>query len=85
MKIQGIICNRCGDTIYSRAIHDYRHCTCKAIAIDGGLDYHRVSWCVGAEPPESCVLDIEVSKEVLYHDWNMGMDRYGLIKKEEHI
>lgn len=34
-------CQGCGDTIESTYTHDYLHCTCAAIAVDGGHDYIR--------------------------------------------
>jgi hypothetical protein len=43
MKIilNGAKCLKCGDVIYSRNRHDFKYCQCKAIAVDGGLDYIR--------------------------------------------
>lgn len=32
-------CKRCGDIIESKSVHDYVHCKCGAIAVDGGEDY----------------------------------------------
>lgn len=37
-KIQ---CNRCGDIIESKHVHDYRTCSCGHVSVDGGLDYMR--------------------------------------------
>ena len=34
-----IKCKKCGDIIESRSINDYKRCSCKAVAIDGGKDY----------------------------------------------
>lgn len=34
-------CRECGDEIESRYRHDYRACSCGAIAVDGGKDYIR--------------------------------------------
>ena len=34
-------CRKCGDTIESLYRHDFKWCSCKAIFIDGGLDYLR--------------------------------------------
>lgn len=34
-------CRKCGDVIESRHVHDFVWCSCKAIAVDGGLDYLR--------------------------------------------
>jgi len=34
-------CTKCGDTVRSRNLHDFRRCKCKAIAVDGGSFYAR--------------------------------------------
>lgn len=39
----GLKCLDCNDVIYSTMRHDYRHCKCKKIFIDGGRDYVRAS------------------------------------------
>lgn len=36
-----IKCNRCGDVIESKHVHDFVRCSCGAVAVDGGLDYGR--------------------------------------------
>ena len=35
-------CAKCGDIIESTHRHDFVSCSCKAIFIDGGVDYFRV-------------------------------------------
>ena len=37
--INKIKCNKCGDIIESTHGHDFRHCRCGAVAVDGGNDY----------------------------------------------
>ncbi len=34
-------CLKCGDHIESQHVHDFRYCSCKAVAVDGGYDYLR--------------------------------------------
>ena len=34
-------CLRCGDEPWSAHRHDFRHCECGAMAVDGGMDYMR--------------------------------------------
>lgn len=34
-------CLSCGDYIFSRHRHDFVHCTCGSIAVDGGQEYLR--------------------------------------------
>lgn len=36
-----IRCNKCGDIIESRTVHDFRWCSCHRVFVDGGLDYAR--------------------------------------------
>jgi len=68
-----------------------RGCSCwsaspdnPGIAIDGGFEYCKVSH--GSKSKYSVIsnYDIgEISKEALYHDWNMQNDNYGLIMENE--
>jgi hypothetical protein len=39
---EGIRCKKCGDVIHSRYVHDFRHCKCEAVFVDGGRDYTRI-------------------------------------------
>jgi len=41
MEINAIRCKVCGDIIWSRHVHDFRYCSCKKVAIDGGREYCR--------------------------------------------
>lgn len=34
-------CKKCGDVIESLYQHDFKWCSCRAIAVDGGNAYHR--------------------------------------------
>ena len=81
MKVHAIQCNKCGDKIYSRATHDMRWCTCESVAIDGGLDYVKIS---GTEYTKA---DVEVltTVEKLYDDWNHGLDKFGKISYPKDI
>lgn len=36
-------CNTCGDIIQSMYRHDFKRCKCKALAVDGGNEYLKVS------------------------------------------
>lgn len=40
MKIK---CKKCGDIIESKSRHDMVWCKCRAIAIDGGNDYIKIT------------------------------------------
>jgi tRNA(Ile2) C34 agmatinyltransferase TiaS len=34
-------CKKCGVTVESKHVHDFRYCPCGAIFVDGGRDYLR--------------------------------------------
>lgn len=79
MTVNAIYCTSCKDTIYSRARHDYRSCSCGKIAIDGGFDYCKI---IGKVTDfESKRIKIKETKFDLYKDWNEGINKYGLIKE----
>lgn len=34
-------CKKCGDIIESKTVHDFKSCSCGAVAVDGGKQYLR--------------------------------------------
>jgi len=83
MDIKAYVCPLCGDKLYSRARHDFRRCSCGSMFVDGGLElYTRIGF------PDGMLKYIKietirllgVTEEVLYNDWNKGIDRFGLIE-----
>ena len=34
-------CFKCGDVVESTHVHDFKYCSCKSMAVDGGPDYLR--------------------------------------------
>lgn len=42
--VNSLRCKKCNDVISSRYAHDYKHCECGSIFIDGGTDYQRCGW-----------------------------------------
>jgi len=87
LTIHAIKCPKCEDIIFSRAGHDFHNCSCGTTAIDGGFDYQRIA----LEPPfnfselEHIVLELDISKNVLYDDWNRRKNKYGIIKKGDPL
>lgn len=76
-QVTGVKCKTCGETVYSRARHDFRDCGCKAVAVDGGFDYLRV---IGGEAAYEVVkLSVPVSPQELYDDWNLSADKWGRV------
>lgn len=82
MKIKAIQCLACGDVIFSRARHDFHHCSCGEIFIDGGFDYMRIGYHNLNQPPKEIELDLDMTEKELFDDWNYRRDKYGIIKNE---
>ena len=78
LKVNAIVCPKCGDTLYSRARHDYRNCTCGEVVVDGGFDYLRVAY--KKKDPKRVEVWVDASIKDLYRDWNLSEDKYGLIR-----
>ena len=41
IRCNKIKCKKCNDIIESTYVHDFKWCSCKSIAVDGGLEYLR--------------------------------------------
>lgn len=88
MKVNGVWCSKCNSFIFSRCRHDFRWCICEEIFIDGGFDYTKVGGNIDKiEQVDIQDLYVEfidyTNKEilqVLYNDWNIKTDFYGLIR-----
>lgn len=81
MKITGLLNNKTGEIIFSRARHDFRWDKTKEIAIDGGFDYTKCSFNPGADF-RFVEFELDVTKKELYDDWNHQKDKYGSLNKE---
>ena len=81
-KVNVIKCPVCGDSVFSRATHDFRHCSCGGCFADGGFDYFR---CGGREYENSTtdIVEVDATKQELYDDWNHYHNKFGLIKQEK--
>lgn len=79
MIVQAIHCSKCNDIIYSRARHDFHSCMCGSISIDGGRDYTKIAWNSGEVdyPKDFSLILHGITQEMLYQDWNKGIDNYG--------
>ena len=82
MKITAHKCSTCKDVLYSRATHDFRTCGCGKTSVDGGFDYTRLVF--KKEKPESVEVDVNVTKDQLYEDWNNRINKYGILKEKEY-
>jgi len=83
VKIYAIKCRKCQDIIWSRARHDFRWCTCRSIAIDGGWDYSKT--CGELENIENVTIDLPITEKDAYNDWNYRNDKLGLIPHEQKV
>lgn len=82
MKVFAVRCPRCGDTIYSRAQHDFHYCSCGYVFIDGGFEYSRFG-AKSLDNIDQLEIDVKTTKENLYKDWNESINKFGIIKKDE--
>jgi acetyl-CoA carboxylase beta subunit len=41
IKRNMVKCNKCGDVIESKHVHDFQTCSCDNVSVDGGHDYLR--------------------------------------------
>jgi len=85
MKVNCVRCKKCGEIIYSRAVHDMHWCSCGAVAVDGGFDYFKVATMAGVsiDDVEILSLSLNVTKKELYDDWDKGIDLYGKLDRNK--
>lgn len=81
MKINAIECPSCHDIIWSRATHDFHNCSCGAVSIDGGFDYCHFGWQNDIIRPEIIEIELPVTQEQCYDDWNKRINKLGIIKQ----
>ena len=76
-------CKFCEDILFSRAQHDYRTCSCGKLAVNGGLASLRTI--SRNHYPEKVELDLEVTEEELFADWNSRKDEFGWVRSGKVI
>ena len=79
MEIVGYKCPTCKDIVYSRARHDCRSCSCRAIYVDGGFEYTRIG--SKTKFPQACTIEVNATQKELFDDWNFCHNKFGLIKE----
>jgi len=83
MVVEAYRCKICEDVLFSRARHDYRTCSCGKVSVNGGIEYFQVkSW---GPVPEKVKLDLKVTEEELFADWNSRKDEFGWVKSGKII
>lgn len=81
MKVKAYICPNCGDRVYSRALYDFRMCSCGSMAVDGGFDYIKISLSLELKFKDIMEEEIDlgdVTEKDLFEDYNSAKDYYGL-------
>jgi len=77
----GIHCLNCDEVIYSSYRHDFRYCSCKKNAVDGGRDYLKIS---GNEKDfEMVTIDLLEMKEKTEIQVDITNLRYRMIFKKK--
>lgn len=61
--VNKIQCKKCKDIIEFKHVHDFKRCSCKSIAVDGGLEYLRR---VGNLEDIIELSEFEMKQEVVY-------------------
>jgi len=79
MRVKAIRCLMCYETIFSRALDDFKRCSCGNITIDGGLNNTKISF-MHKEYYEYINLYVESSKKKLYQDWKNHQDNFGTVR-----
>jgi len=79
MKLKAVHCLGCDDVVYSRAQHDFRKCSCGCVFVEGGREYFKYGTIPNAEF-KVVKVDIGVTLDTLYEDWNNMTDGYGIMR-----
>ena len=79
MKITAIVCPKCKEKIFSRATHDFHWCHCGNTAVDGGLQYLKITAKEDIDKVKTETIDLNVSSKKLYDDWNLEINNFGWI------
>lgn len=84
IKKNSIKCNKCGDVIESKSVHDFQQCSCGACFCDGGHDYVRL----GGEPEDyESLVEYDEVQGYYVEDWPRygGYHKFLTDKKPEQI
>lgn len=62
--INRIQCDSCKDIIISHHTHDYKHCKCENVSVDGGTSYLRRGWEDGATYTDMSLYEDDSFEEI---------------------
>jgi len=78
VKIKAVECQSCGDVIFSRTDEDFRECSCGSVNASGGQTHFKAESVPNAEH-KVVEVNLNLSMEDLYDDWDQMTDNYGVI------
>jgi hypothetical protein len=78
MTIIGVKCPVCSDIVFSRAVNDIRWCWCGSIEAHGGFIEPDIM-ISSNECPTFTTFELPVTPDELYDDWNLSIDKLGVI------
>ena len=84
IKVRGVKCLMCGDTVISRSPHDYHTCSCGNAFMDGGQEGYYRAGGVFFDEIKGTKTYLDTTLKDLYDDWNNREDKYGIIKDKNY-
>jgi len=81
IAVNVVTCPCCGQSIYSRARHDFRYCNCGEVWVDGGLDYFRYPLHTEKDnlDVKTSVVTVDATREQLYLDYKKSRNLFGTL------
>ncbi|MBI3542861.1 MAG: hypothetical protein HY075_06265 [Deltaproteobacteria bacterium] len=82
MRVKVFICPKCQAGVFSRALKDFRTCSCSAMGITGGPEEPHISAGSSLAPKIKIVeLNLKASADTLEGDWSSMTDEFGFVPK----
>lgn len=85
MTLKAVQCSSCGDKLYSRCPQDIQECHCTRTSLSGNPENPTVK-INGVKLLVPTIINIElkgVDPDVLYWDWELRADNFGVISEFE--
>ena len=87
MTLKAVQCSSCGDKLYSRCKQDSQECHCTRTSLLGNPENPTVK-INGSDLLVPTLIDINIKgadADVLYWDWNLQTDNFGVISEIEDL
>ena len=78
VKIKAVKCQNCEDVVFSRTDEDFRECSCGSVNASGGQTHFKAESVPNAKH-KVVEVNLNLSMEDLYDDWDQMTDNYGVI------